>query len=111
MASEADGFRRILETLDRMEIAYLVGGSVASSHGIGRATQDVDLIADIRQSQLQDFSQELQSDFYADPDMMKDALRHGAFVQHHSFRHVVQVRHFPAATRRVQPGSISTAEI
>jgi len=54
MATEADGFRRILETLDRMEIAYLVGESVASSiYGMPRMTRDVDLVVDLRDAQIE----------------------------------------------------------
>jgi Domain of unknown function (DUF1814). len=78
MASEAEGFKRILETLDRMEIPYLVGGSVASSiYGIPRMTRDVDLVVDLRAAQIEEFAELLKSDFYADPNMMRDAWRSG----------------------------------
>jgi len=40
--------RQIAETFEALGIKYLVGGSLASSlHGIPRATQDVDIVADI----------------------------------------------------------------
>ncbi len=77
MKTPADAFRRVLEVLDRLEIPYLVGGSLASSaHGIPRTTLDVDLVADIRPEQVEEFAAELKGDFYADPQMMKDALQH-----------------------------------
>ena len=78
MKSPADGFRRILEVFDRLEIPYAVVGSVASSrHGIPRTTFDADFVADLRANQVDEFAGLLQADFYADPGMMKDALAHG----------------------------------
>ena len=39
---------RLARALDRLAIPYVVGGSLASSiYGIPRATQDVDLVAEI----------------------------------------------------------------
>lgn len=36
-------------TLDNLGIPWIVGGSLASSiHGVPRATQDIDLVAEIR---------------------------------------------------------------
>ena len=78
MQTPADAFRRILEVLDRLEIPYMVAGSAASSiHGIARPTLDIDLVVKLEPEQIDDFAAELQRDFYADPDMMKAALRHG----------------------------------
>jgi hypothetical protein len=78
MKTRADAFKRVLEVLDRLEIPYLVGGSLASSaYGIPRATMDADLVADVRLDQVAEFASELTADFYADPDMMKDALQRG----------------------------------
>ena len=47
---------RLLAGLDRMELPYLVGGSVASSvHGFWRATNDVDFFVRIEGAQVEDF--------------------------------------------------------
>ena len=75
MASAADAFLKVLEVLDRMEVPYLVGGSVASSvHGIARPTMDADLVADLRFDQVDEFASLLKSEFYADPAAIRDAL-------------------------------------
>ena len=75
MLSSADAFTRVLEVLDRMEIRYLVGGSVASSiHGISRPTMDADIVADLKWGQAEEFSSLLQPDFYADAEMIREAL-------------------------------------
>jgi hypothetical protein len=78
MKTPADGLNRILETLDRQEIAYMVVGSAASSiHGIARPTMDIDLVADLRVDQIDEFAAGLKTDFYADPETMKQALLRG----------------------------------
>ncbi len=39
----------LIEAFEQLGVAYYVGGSVASSaHGIKRATQDVDVVADLQ---------------------------------------------------------------
>jgi len=72
------GFRRLMEALERLGIPYLVGGSLASSiHGIVRATRDIDLVADLRASQIEPLVEALGADFYADPAMIREALATG----------------------------------
>lgn len=64
---------------DAAGIRYLVGGSVASSlYGIPRATQDVDLVADIRPSHVDAMVGALEGEFYIDADMIRDAIRRRA---------------------------------
>jgi hypothetical protein len=54
MASPADALRQVLAALDRMEVGYSIGGSVASSeHGIPRTTLDVDLVVDLKPHQIE----------------------------------------------------------
>jgi hypothetical protein len=78
MKTQADAFKRILEVLDSFEIPYQVVGSLASSmYGIPRTTMDVDLLVNLRTDQIEEFAAGLKLDFYADPEMIKDALVHG----------------------------------
>ena len=75
MKTPADAFKRILEVLDLLEIHYFTAGSLASSlYGIPRATMDADLVANFRTDRVEEFAAQLKHDFYADPEMMKDAL-------------------------------------
>jgi len=68
---------RLLATLDELGIQYYAGGSVASSiHGVPRFTQDVDLVADLKPEQAGALALKLSSDFYADAQQMREALRH-----------------------------------
>ena len=74
----ADAFARVLEVLDQMEVAYLVGGSVASSiHGTSRPTMNLDLVVDLRLDQVTELARLLQPDFYAHAEMMREAITRG----------------------------------
>ena len=70
---------KLASVLDALGIRYLVGGSVASSvYGIPRATQDVDLVADMKLSHVDAFTGALSGEFYVDADMINDAIRRRA---------------------------------
>ena len=62
-----------------MSIRYFVGGSLASSlHGVPRATQDVDIVADIRNEHIPQLVKTFGTEFYIDADMIRDAIRQRA---------------------------------
>lgn len=68
----------LFETLDRLGIAYAVGGSFASSvHGVPRATQDLYLVADLPAGRVAEFHAAVANEFYADAEAMLDAIRLG----------------------------------
>jgi hypothetical protein len=70
-----DVLLKVVETLEKVGIPYLVGGSLASSlYGIARSTQDVDLLALIRPDQAANLASELQGEFYADPKAILKAV-------------------------------------
>ncbi len=70
---------KIASVLDALGVRYVVGGSVASSvYGIPRATQDVDLVAELFGKHVEPFVQALSPEFYVDADMIRDALARGA---------------------------------
>ena len=69
--------QRLIETFDRLGIAYLVGGSVASSVvGVERATQDVDFVVALMETQVEALTQALADEFYADADLLREAILH-----------------------------------
>jgi hypothetical protein len=68
---------KIAAVLDMLGVRYVVGGSVASSvYGIPRATQDVDLVAELYGKHAAALVAALSSEFYIDVDMVRDALAH-----------------------------------
>lgn len=67
----------VTQTLERLGILYAVGGSLASSlHGVMRSTLDVDIVADMRLEHIGPLVAALSKDFYADDEMMRDAIEH-----------------------------------
>ncbi len=67
----------VTQTLESLDIPYAVGGSLASSlHGVMRSTLDVDIVADMRIEHIQPLVAALSKEFYADDEMMKDAIEH-----------------------------------
>lgn len=65
--------------LERLDILYLVGGSVASSvHGEPRSTNDIDIVADIRPENLDAFVEAVSTDYYVSPTAARQAVRSGA---------------------------------
>ncbi|MDI6793045.1 MAG: hypothetical protein QME81_09290 [bacterium] len=67
----------VVDALEALEIPYLIGGSLASSaHGISRLTRDADLVADLKIHHAQPLADALKDAFYADVEMIKDAIRH-----------------------------------
>ncbi len=66
----------IVEALEEFGIPYHIGGSVASSlYGLPRLTIDADLVADIRMEHVRPLVRQLETDYYIDEDMIRDALR------------------------------------
>jgi hypothetical protein len=70
---------RLARTFDELAIRYLVGGSLASSiYGTPRATQDVDLLAEIEPAHVGPLTDALADEFYIDAGMIRDAIRRRA---------------------------------
>ncbi len=66
----------VAEILNALDIPYLIGGSVASTlMGEMRATEDVDIVADIKIEKIDLLLQSLQPRFYVSEDAVRDAIR------------------------------------
>ncbi len=69
----------VVAALDRLGIPYYIGGSLASGvHGTYRAPADADIVADLREDQVDRLAGMLSDQFYADPEMMRDAIQRRA---------------------------------
>jgi hypothetical protein len=67
----------VTDALEALGVTYAIGGSLASAvHGVMRATMDADLVADLRLEHVEPLAQVLGDAFYADAEMMRDAVRH-----------------------------------
>ncbi|HTT60719.1 MAG TPA: hypothetical protein VMG35_02720 [Bryobacteraceae bacterium] len=78
MSDFAKALEEVIEALDRTAMRYMIGGSIASGvHGIYRTSLDVDLVADIHAGQIARLIHELGGAFYADAEIIHDALQAG----------------------------------
>lgn len=78
MQEVAEALRRVLQSLDRQGIRYMMGGSVASSiHGVERSTRDIDIVAAIGVQNIPGLAADLAGDFYIDPETAREALARG----------------------------------
>ena len=65
----------VVDLFESLQVPYSVGGSVASSaHGIARSTLDVDVVADLRPSQVEQLVRLLEGRYYVDRDAVADAV-------------------------------------
>lgn len=72
---------QIASAFDRLRVPYVIGGSLASSlYGVPRATQDADLIADLRDVHVDRFVAAIEATFFVDSQMIRSAIGdHGSF--------------------------------
>ncbi len=67
----------LIEALERLGIAYYVGGSAASSvYGVPRRTDDADVVADLQFQHIRLFVKQLETGYYIDADAVRDAIRY-----------------------------------
>ena len=67
----------VIHALDQLKVPYVIGGSLASAvHGVVRATMDTDIVADLHEEHAQPLVDILSGTFYADVEMIKDAIEH-----------------------------------
>lgn len=62
--------------LERLGVRHMVAGSLASSlHGIPRATQDIDIVADLPEDRIEPLVAALAEAFYVDAGAAREAVR------------------------------------
>lgn len=77
-SSIAAAFHGVLAALDKLEIRYAVGGSIASSiYGNYRFTNDADILVDLPLSAVEDFTRELGPAYYADALSLREQFGRG----------------------------------
>lgn len=69
---------RVAEALERLGVAYFLGGSLASSiQGEPRATNDIDLVVELPPGKVRALAGALGDEFDVDEQALADALRAG----------------------------------
>jgi hypothetical protein len=91
-------FQKLVDTLNRSAIPYMVGGSLASSvHGIFRATNDIDIVAAVHEEHVVPLASGLSGDFYIDAATISEALHQGRPFNVIHFESGYKFDIFPAA--------------
>lgn len=70
--------RTIVATLERLQIPYLVTGSVAAmAYGEPRMTNDIDIVAGIKEEHIPGLLQAFPAvEYYVSDEMIREAIRH-----------------------------------
>lgn len=69
---------QIAEALTRIGVSYVIGGSFASSvHGEPRSTNDIDMVVDLRESDVDAFIDAIGGECYVSHEAVVDAVREG----------------------------------
>jgi hypothetical protein len=69
----------VIKILEKLQIPYLIGGSFASTtYGHVRTTRDVDIVAKLEPRHVSALIQAVDSDFYADEIMIRQAIERNA---------------------------------
>ncbi len=67
---------KVTSVLEKLGVPYLIGGSLASAlYGMVRSTQGSDIVAEMKSEHLAPFVAALHNEFYADADMIAEAIQ------------------------------------
>ena len=95
----------LIDLLDRLEVDWYVGGSVASTvHGRFRATNDVDVIADLREEHASVIRAALEADHFVDEESIREAVRHRSSFNLVHFGTGLKIDVFVAADSEYEAG-------
>ena len=85
------------DQLDRLGVDWVIGGSLASSvHGEPRATQDVDIVVDLRAHHVGQLREALRHDYYMDAGEMHAAVKAATSFNAVHFASAIKVDFFVA---------------
>jgi hypothetical protein len=83
--------------LEQLRVAFVIGGSLASSvHGEPRSTLDIDIVADLRLTDVDRVVAAFSPEYYLDADVTRQAVRIGGSVNAVHIRAGVKVDFFVA---------------
>lgn len=92
--------RPVIAVLERLGVPYMLAGSVASSlHGVPRTTLDADLVARVEGRHALPLVQALGQEFYADEEMIRNAVRSGSSFNLIHQPSMVKIDVFPVKAR------------
>lgn len=71
-------FAQVIDVLERLNIPYMIGGSVAAiAYGKARLTLDMDIVVDMDKNQARQFVQSFGQEYYVSLESILEAIRTG----------------------------------
>lgn len=102
----------VIDALEGLGVRYAIGGSLASAvHGVVRATMDADLVADLHMEDVEPLAGTLGEAFYADQEMMRDAVRRHASFNLIHLETMFKVDVFVAKSRPFDQSQLSRRQL
>lgn len=103
----------IVDFLDEKQVGYAVVGSVAGiSHGYGRTTIDVDLVAELHDTQIADeFEKRFAGPYFVDAAMIRDAMRWKSSFNLYHFETGIKIDIFPSKNRAFDRELVARREL
>ena len=92
MSEELEVLKIVTERLSRADISYMVSGTMAANYyTVPRMTRDIDVVIELKQTDIDKFVGLFQGDFYINKEtVQKEVLRQGIFNLIHN-QHVIKV--------------------
>jgi hypothetical protein len=86
MNDELEVLKVVTERLNRTNIPYMVSGSMAANYyTVPRMTRDIDIVVELKETDIDKFIDLFAGDFYVDKEMIKkEVCRRGMFNLIHS---------------------------
>jgi len=76
-STELNILKLVCHRLEKADILYMLTGSFAINfYAVPRMTRDIDIVIEIRESEIEPLFQLFQHDFYVDKDAIREAIDH-----------------------------------
>lgn len=100
MTTFLDTLIPVVDACDACQIAYYIGGSIATiAHGVPRTTLDVDIIVELSHAQVERFVALVDQDFYIQAADIHDAITHRSSFNLVHFASMLKIDMFVAPPR------------
>jgi hypothetical protein len=102
---------RVARLLEELGVAYVIGGSLASSvHGTMRSTGDVDFVVDLRSEHVEPFVRSLSDEFYVSADRIGESVESGGSFNVVALEEMFKVDFFVAKDKPFESSQLRRGE-
>jgi hypothetical protein len=92
MTEELEVLKEVTRRLGDVKVAYMVTGSMATNfYTVPRMTRDIDIVVELAEKDLARFIPLFETDFYLDPQTVRDAVKNKGMFNLIQNEHVVKV--------------------